>query len=82
MKQSPQVQSLVLMDASSLTTLGIAVSVFVAFRNTQAINRWWEARLLWGAITNTSRHWRDCLQTLLGCSAGLRGERHAQQHAC
>lgn len=46
-KQSPQVQSLVLMDGSSLTTLGIAVSVFVAFRNTQAINRWWESRTLW-----------------------------------
>ena len=65
-KQSPQVQSLVLMDGSSLTTLGIAVSVFVAFRNTQAINRWWESRTLWGAIVNNSRSWRDNLASLMG----------------
>jgi putative membrane protein len=65
-KQTPEVQSLVLMDGSSLTTLGIAVSVFVAFRNTQAINRWWESRILWGAIVNNSRSWRDTLTSLLG----------------
>ena len=65
-KQTPQVQNLVLMESSSLTTLGIAVSVFVAFRNTQAINRWWEARALWGAIVNNSRSWRDSLGSLLG----------------
>ncbi len=65
-KQNPQVQNLVLMESSSLTTLGIAVSVFVAFRNTQAINRWWESRTLWGAIVNNSRSWRDSLGSLLG----------------
>jgi putative membrane protein len=53
--------------------LGIAVSIFVAFRNTQAINRWWEGRVLWGAITNQTRHWRDCLQALLGPDAELVG---------
>lgn len=61
-----------LLDGAALSILAIAASIFLAFRNTQAINRWWEARLLWGSITNTSRHWRDCLRTLLGGSAGLR----------
>ena len=65
-QQIQQVQNLVLMDSSSLTTLGIAVSVFVAFRNTHAINRWWESRTLWGAIVNNSRSWRDTLGSLLG----------------
>ncbi|MFO7629467.1 MAG: bestrophin family ion channel [Prochlorococcaceae cyanobacterium] len=58
--------------ASSLTlkpmgisVLGIAVSIFIAFRNTQAINRWWEARSLWGALVNHSRQWRDVLLALL-----------------
>jgi len=46
-------------------TLGIAVSVFLAFRNTQAINRWWEARSLWGVLVNQSRSWRDIVLTLL-----------------
>ena len=66
MDHSAQLQNLVLMESSSLTTLGIAVSVFVAFRNTQAINRWWESRILWGAIVNNSRSWRDTLSSLLG----------------
>ena len=48
-----------------LSVLGIAVSVFIAFRNTQAISRWWEARSLWGALVNHSRQWRDTLLAYL-----------------
>jgi putative membrane protein len=48
-----------------LSVLGIAVSIFIAFRNTQAINRWWEARTLWGSMVNHSRKWRDTLLALL-----------------
>jgi len=48
-----------------ISVLGIAVSIFIAFRNTQAINRWWEARTLWGAMVNHSRKWRDALIALL-----------------
>ena len=51
-KADPQVRDLPIIDESGLSMLGIAVSIFVGFRNTQAINRWWEARVLWGAITN------------------------------
>jgi ion channel-forming bestrophin family protein len=65
-KQQMSVKRLEFIDGSGLSMLGIAVSIFVAFRNTQAINRWWEARVLWGAITNCSRHWRDTLRTLIG----------------
>jgi len=64
-KTRPEFNELTIIDGSGLSMLGIAVSIFVAFRNTQAINRWWEARILWGAITNSSRHWRDTLETLL-----------------
>jgi len=45
--------------------LGIAVSIFIGFRNTQAIGRWWEARKLWGAIVNHSRSWADTLKAHL-----------------
>lgn len=48
-----------------LSVLGIAVSICIAFRNTQAINRWWEARSLWGAMVNQSRQWRDVVLALL-----------------
>ncbi len=54
-----------LIRSTALPMLGIAVSIFVGFRNTQAINRWWEARGLWGAVVNQSRHWRDSLQALV-----------------
>jgi putative membrane protein len=74
-----QPKTVSLLHGSGLSMLGIAVSIFVAFRNTQAINRWWEGRVLWGAITNGSRHWRDCLQTLLGAEAELVGSGLAQR---
>jgi ion channel-forming bestrophin family protein len=50
----------------ALSVFGIAVSIFIAFRNTQAIGRWWEARSLWGAIVNESRQWRDTLLAHVG----------------
>ena len=50
---------------SGLSVLGIAVSIFIAFRNTQAISRWWEARQLWGSMVNVSRQWRDALMAFL-----------------
>ncbi|MBK9271299.1 MAG: hypothetical protein IPM48_06850 [Saprospiraceae bacterium] len=36
-------------------TIGTAVAFYVGFKNNQAYNRLWEARVLWGGITNTSR---------------------------
>lgn len=49
-----------------LSVFGITVSIFIAFRNTQAIGRWWEARTLWGAMVNQSREWRDTLLAHVG----------------
>ena len=34
---------------------GTAVSLLLAFRTNQAYDRWWEARIIWGAIVNDSR---------------------------
>jgi putative membrane protein len=73
-----QPKTVSLLHGPGLSMLGIAVSIFVAFRNTQAINRWWEGRVLWGAITNEARHWRDCLQALLSPEAELPGSGLAQ----
>lgn len=36
-------------------TIGTAVAFFVGFKNNQAFDRLWEARRLWGGITNSSR---------------------------
>lgn len=53
------------LNTMGFSVMGIAVSIFIAFRNTQAITRWWEARSLWGAMVNHSRKWRDALIALL-----------------
>ncbi|MCB0945215.1 MAG: hypothetical protein KDB49_09540, partial [Mycobacterium sp.] len=37
------------------SVLGIAASIFIGFRNSNAYNRWWEARTLWGGIIINSR---------------------------
>ncbi len=50
---------------TAISVIGIAVSIFIAFRNTQAMGRWWEARALWGMVMNGSRIWRDLLLGLL-----------------
>ena len=52
-------------DGDVVRILGIAASIFIGFRNTQAIGRWWEARKLWGSIVNVSRSWADTLRAHL-----------------
>src|SRR5687767_8555096 len=37
--------------------LGTIISLLLAFRANQAYDRWWEARIIWGAIVNDSRSW-------------------------
>ncbi len=54
-----------LLSTKAVAVLGIAMSIFIGFRNTQAISRWWEARTLWGSVVNKSRCWADGLRGLL-----------------
>ncbi|MGG7663749.1 bestrophin family protein [Dyadobacter sp. BHUBP1] len=37
------------------SVLGTIISLLLAFRSNQAYDRWWEARIVWGAIVNDSR---------------------------
>lgn len=41
--------------------LGTALAFFIGFNNTQAYNRWWEARTVWGGLVNDSRSWTRSL---------------------
>jgi len=48
------------LDEHSLTTIpfslvGLALSIFLGFRNNACYDRWWEARKMWGALINTTR---------------------------
>lgn len=48
------------------TLLGTCISLLLAFRTNQAYDRWWEARIVWGAIVNDSRSFIRQLQMFLG----------------
>lgn len=41
----------------SLSMFGAVLSIFLGFRTSSAYSRWWEARILWGALVNQSRSW-------------------------
>ncbi|GAB3261622.1 bestrophin family ion channel [Larkinella harenae] len=47
------------------TLVGTCISLLLAFRTSQAYDRWWEARTIWGAIVNDSRSLIRQLQTFL-----------------
>lgn len=40
-----------------LSIIGTAVAFYVGFKNNQAYDRLWEARMIWGGIVNSSRTW-------------------------
>jgi putative membrane protein len=42
-----------------LSTIGIAVSFYLGFKNNSAYDRFWEARKRWGGIVNYSRTWAN-----------------------
>ncbi|HEY9194987.1 MAG TPA: bestrophin family ion channel [Mucilaginibacter sp.] len=54
------------------TILGTIISLLLAFRSNQAYDRWWEARILWGAIVNDCRTFAR--QVLTFVDSGQDGE--------
>ena len=52
------------------TILGTVLSLLLAFKSNQAYDRWWEARILWGAILNDSRTLTRQLLTFIDVEYG------------
>ncbi|MEM6992385.1 MAG: bestrophin family ion channel [Myxococcota bacterium] len=48
--------------------LGAALAIFLAFRNSSAYDRWWEARKLWGRLVNESRNFTRQVLTFTAAS--------------
>ena len=44
---------------------GVALAIFLGFRNNSSYDRWWEGRKLWGGIVNQSRSLGRQVMTLL-----------------
>ncbi|EXL04730.1 bestrophin [Brucella anthropi] len=42
-------------NGTALALLGIALSIFLGFRNNACYDRWWEARKIWGKLVYTTR---------------------------
>ncbi|MFT3689323.1 bestrophin family protein [Paenirhodobacter sp.] len=42
-------------NPAAFALIGVAISIFLSFRNNASYDRWWEARKLWGQIIETSR---------------------------
>lgn len=43
------------LTTTPFTLIGVALGIFLGFRNNAAYDRFWEGRKLWGALVNTSR---------------------------
>ncbi|MCB9764928.1 MAG: hypothetical protein H6739_34445 [Alphaproteobacteria bacterium] len=52
------------------TLSGLALSIFLGFRNNACYDRWWEARKLWGALINTTRSLARLTLSLIGPDDG------------
>lgn len=53
------------------TLIGLAISIFLSFRNGACYDRWWEARKAWGSLIVESRGIARLLCALLPDDAGL-----------
>ncbi len=42
-------------DPAIFTLFGVALAIFLGFRNNASYERWWEGRNLWGALLNDTR---------------------------
>jgi len=54
--------------AAIVPLLGVVVSIFIGFRNSNAYSRWWEARTLWGTIVGNCRAISNALIAVDDCS--------------
>jgi ion channel-forming bestrophin family protein len=63
--------------------IGLALAIFLGFRNNAAYDRYWEARKLWAELVHRSRSFARQVQTLLHfeAPAGPRDGGDARRHA-
>ena len=50
---------------SPLGTIGVAVALYIGFKNNQSYDRGWEARKIWGGIVNASRSWGNLVLSFI-----------------
>jgi putative membrane protein len=58
------------LNPAPFTLIGIALAIFLGFRNNASYERFWEGRKLWGALLNETRSLTRQAQTMSGYPAG------------
>ena len=53
------------LSTTPFSLIGLALGIFLGFRNNASYDRFWEARKLWGRMVNTSRTWTRQVETLI-----------------
>lgn len=53
------------LTTTPFSLVGVALGIFLGFRNNASYDRFWEGRKLWGALVNTSRNFTRQLLTLV-----------------
>ncbi len=53
------------LNPAILSLMGLALGIFLGFRNNTSYDRYWEGRKLWGLLVNTSRAWARDILTLV-----------------
>ena len=48
-----------------VSTIGIAVSLYLGFKSSSSYARWWEARMIWGEVINKSRAWSNYIHNMI-----------------
>ena len=67
------------LTTTPFSLIGIALGIFLGFRNTTSYERFWEGRKLWGGVVNASRNFARQVLTLLGESQLPSQERYIVQ---
>ena len=60
------------LNATPFTLVGVALALFLGFRNSSAYDRWWEGRRLWGVLANATRSLARQALTMTGEASGKR----------
>ena len=58
------------MTATPFSLVGVALAIFLGFRNNTSYDRFWEGRKLWGALVNQARSTARQIVTLIQAPAG------------
>jgi putative membrane protein len=62
------------LTVTPFSLVGLALSIFLGFRNNACYDRWWEARRLWGQLVNTSRSFARDVRVLVSAEPQVHRE--------